>query len=130
MDKSINEIIKFWFEEVSTKQKYQKDAKFDALIKGKYEEVYWDIVKGEAKRWMDSLEGSLAAIVVLDQFSRNMFRDDKQSFEADSLALLIAQSVVASGNDKKIDIKRRGAIYMPYMHSESKEVHKEALKNI
>ena len=123
----VNEILTFWFEETTSKQKYMKDDAFDVLIKTSYEDVYWDIVKSKGVEWRKTPVGSLAAIVVLDQFSRNMFRGDAQSFAADDLALEIAEEMVATGADKKIAADRRGAIYMPYMHSESKEVHERAL---
>lgn len=124
--KEIEEILHFWFEETSTKQKYRKDPDFDDLIREKYLNTYWRVVNRETKSWEEIPEGKLAEIIVLDQFSRNMFRNDKQSFKEDGLALEIAESMVASREDKKISVDQRQAIYMPYMHSESKEVHKKA----
>ena len=126
MDK-IHDILHFWFEETSSKQKYMKDEAFDARIKDEYEDTYWELVRSRGTEWRKTPKGSLAAIVVLDQFSRNMFRGDPQSFAADDLALEIAGEMGASGTDKEITAERRGAIYMPYMHSESKEVHARAL---
>ncbi len=124
----MEEILHFWFEEVTDEQKYVRDDSFDELIRRKYKDIYFDIVKSRAKDWVKTPEGSLAAIIVLDQFSRNMFRESKQSFAEDVLALKIAEDMVNSGYDKKIALKRRGAIYMPYMHSESREVHGRALQ--
>ena len=124
----IEEILKFWFEETSPKQKFKKDPDFDALITSRFKTVYEDIMNRKTEAWREMPEGRLAEIVVLDQFSRNMFRDDPQSFAAVVLALELAQEAVATGDDKKLPKEWRGAIYMPYMHSESRDVHEEALK--
>ena len=128
MNERIDEILKFWFEETTTEQKYIKDEKFDKLIRDKYSNAFEDVVKTNGSEWQKSSRGSLAAIIVLDQFSRNMFRDDAKSFAYDNLALEIAEEMVASGMDKEVPLEMRSAVYMPYMHSESKDVHKKALK--
>jgi uncharacterized protein (DUF924 family) len=124
----IEEILEFWFEKTSTKQKFTKDEKFDSLIREKYLDLYWRVVNRETTDWEAVPEGILAEIVVLDQFSRNMFRGDKQSFAEDALALELAEKMVEKGLDKKISLEKRSAIYMPYMHSESREVHEKALE--
>ncbi|MBL4644706.1 MAG: DUF924 domain-containing protein [Candidatus Pacebacteria bacterium] len=124
----IQEILMFWFEEVTSKQKFTKDLEFDALVSEKFKDSYWEIVRDETKGWRETPEGRLAEIIVLDQFARNMFRDDKQSFAGDELALELAQEALEAGDDKKVSQERRMFFYKPYMHSESKEVHTEALK--
>ncbi len=124
----IQEVLSFWFEEVTPKQKFAKDSEFDALVSEKFKDSYWEIVRGETKDWREIPEGRLAEIIVLDQFARNMFRDEAQCFSADVLALKLAQEALKVGDDKKVSKEQRVFFYMPYMHSESKEVHKEALK--
>jgi uncharacterized protein (DUF924 family) len=124
----INEIIQFWFEETSAKQKFSKDLEFDELIKLKFRDIYNDIVAGNTVTWRKSAHGRLAEIIVLDQFSRNMFRGNSKSFAEDKLALKLAMEAVEAGADKKLTKEHRVFIYMPYMHSESAEVHKKALE--
>lgn len=124
----IQEILTFWFEEVTLKQKFAKDPGFDALVSEKFKDTYWNIVNGKTKEWRNTPEGRLAEIIVLDQFARNMFRDEAQCFSADTLALELAQDALSVGDDKKVSKEQRVFFYMPYMHSESKEVHTEALK--
>lgn len=126
--KNIEKVLTFWFEETKPEQKFKKDDTFDALIVSKFKELYWDVRQGRTKQWRETPEGRLAEILVLDQFARNMFRGEKQSFEGDSLALTLAQETIAVGDDKKLPKEQRVFIYMPYMHSESKEVHEEALR--
>lgn len=128
MDKKIQEIISFWFEETSAKQKFSKDDAFDDLVSEKFKETYWDIMNGKTEGWRETPEGRLAEIIVLDQFARNMFRGDKQSFAGDELALSLVKEAITAGADKDLPEEKRTFIYMPYMHSESKEVHEEALK--
>jgi uncharacterized protein (DUF924 family) len=63
---------------------------------------------------------------VLDQFSRNMYRDQPQAFACDTLALALAQTAVATQADRHLEIRQRAFIYMPYMHSESPLIHSDA----
>lgn len=121
------EILKFWFEETTPAQRFKKDTDFDALIKKRYEKTYWNILEGKTKTWQSTPEGRLAEIIVLDQFARNMFRDVARAFAGDKLALSLAEEAIAIGDDLKISQEQRVFFYMPYMHSESAEVHTKAL---
>ena len=73
-------------------------------------------------------EGRLAEILVLDQFSRNVYRDTPRAFAQDALALALAQELVASGQDRSLPLAQRSFAYMPYMHSESALVHAQAVE--
>jgi uncharacterized protein (DUF924 family) len=98
------------------------------LIIDRFSEVYEKAIRCELFDWRENPEGRLAEIIVLDQFSRNMFRESAKSFAFDCLSLSLAQQAVALGADKHIEKSRRSFMYLPYMHSESREIHKEALK--
>jgi len=126
--KKIHEILSFWFEETTPKQHFAKDDAFDTEVKTRFEETYWDIMNGKTIDWRESPEGRLAEIIVLDQFARNMFRDTPQSFAADDLALQLADEALSVGADQEVPKEMRVFFYMPFMHSESEEVHKKALK--
>jgi uncharacterized protein (DUF924 family) len=82
--------------------------------------------------WRASPSGRLAEIIVLDQFSRNVWRNHlvhgPRAFAQDALALALAQELVASGGDAQLSTRERYFAYMPYMHSESLAVHQEALR--
>ena len=78
--------------------------------------------------WRETPEGRLAEILVLDQFSRNVYRDTPRAFAQDPLALAMAQELVASGQDRSLPLVQRSFAYMPYMHSESALVHAQAVE--
>lgn len=125
---AFTDVLKFWFEELTQKQWFAKNADLDAQIKERFGAIHQAATSGEFKNWRSKPEGRLAEIIVLDQFSRNIFRDDAKAFAFDSLALSLAQEAVRVGDDQKIPIPRRSFLYMPFMHSESKPVHELALK--
>lgn len=122
------EIIEFWFEEVEPKQIWIKDANFDQLIIDRFSEIYEKATRCELFKWREHPEGWLAEIIVLDQFSRNMFRDSAKAFAFDSLALSLTQQALALGIDEQLEPRKRNFIYLPLMHSESKVIHEYALE--
>ena len=122
------DVIEFWFEQIEPKQWWIKDPEFDSLIINSFAEVHDRAIKGELVTWRITPEGRLAEIIVLDQFSRNMFRGNAKSFEYDCLALVLAQEAISLGADKKINDKQRPFMYLPFMHSESLQIHDVAIR--
>ncbi|MEM7539861.1 MAG: DUF924 family protein [Chloroflexota bacterium] len=122
------DILHFWFEEIEPKQHWVKDPEFDQLIRDRFSNVHEAANKCELFTWRETAEGRLAEIIVLDQFSRNMFRDQPASFASDSLALALAQEAVAVGADQELEGIKKHFLYMPYMHSESLVVHEVAMQ--
>ncbi len=120
------DILDFWFTEAGPEKWYKKDEVFDAELRARFLEIHTQIVQG-TDGWDDSLTANFARVIVLDQFSRNMFRDTPEAFLHDTQALAIAQAVVDDGEDEKIPVEQRAFLYMPYMHSESRAVHEEAV---
>lgn len=120
------DILHFWFEEIDPAQRWKKDSGFDQLIKTRFSDIHLQAARCELFSWRTSGAGRLAEIIILDQFSRNMFRDSPQSFAYDALALALAQSAVAVGHDHQLTNEQRSFLYMPYMHSESLAIHHEA----
>ncbi|QQX79342.1 DUF924 domain-containing protein [Shewanella sp. KX20019] len=121
-------IINFWFEEIKPKQWWVKDIEFDELIKQRFAETLAQAVQGELYHWRATPQGRLAEIIVLDQFSRNIFRDTPQSFAADPMALVLAQEAVALNYDGELKDKQVPFLFMPYMHSESLAIHEVAVR--
>ena len=78
--------------------------------------------------WRDTPHGRLAEIIVLDQFSRNLFRNSAKAFAQDGMALVLAQEAVRSGADAALMPQERVFLYMPYMHSESAAIHQTAVE--
>lgn len=122
------EIIDFWFIELKPMQWWQKDELLDAMIKTRFGKLYQKAKAGELSDWRTTALGSLAEIIILDQFSRNIYRDQADSFACDPMALALAQFTIAKGFDKALPAKQRIFIYMPFMHSESELIHREAVK--
>jgi uncharacterized protein (DUF924 family) len=116
-------VLTFWFEETTPAQHFASDAAFDARVTAGFLDTYWAAVRGELDAWRATPEGRLAEVIVLDQFSRNMFRSDPQAFLYDPLALALAQEAVRSGDDRRLDPKKRQFVYLPYEHSESRKIH-------
>ena len=124
----MQEIIYFWFKEIDQKKWWVKDLQFDQEIKTRFGEIHKAAHSNQLGSWRVSPLGRLAEIIVLDQFSRNIYRGLPESFASDPLALKLAQEAVANGADKELEQIQRLSLYMPYMHSESLEVHDQALK--
>jgi uncharacterized protein (DUF924 family) len=119
-------ILHFWFEELTAKQHFVKDAALDETIRARLGDTLEAAAKCELFAWRATAEGRLAEIIVLDQFSRNVYRDTPRAFAQDALALVLAQELVASGQDRSLPMQQRKFAYMPYMHSESALIHAQA----
>jgi len=121
------EIINFWFVECEPAQWWKKDTGFDNQLIANYTDLHSAANACELFNWRKTAEGRLAEIIVLDQFSRNMFRDMPKSFGSDTLALALSQEAVAVGADLQLSPTQRSFLYMPYMHSESLLIHEIAV---
>jgi len=122
------DVLAFWFDPRHEPQWWQRSDAFDAEIAARFGAVHEAAARCELWAWRGNAEGRLAEIIVLDQFSRNLHRNSPRAFAADSLALALAQTAVALGADRELDVRRRVFMHMPYMHSESRAIHEEALK--
>lgn len=120
------DVLRFWFTEATPEQHFRKDAAFDAAIRARFGETHAAAARGEFAAWRDDHAGRLAEIIVLDQFSRNLFRDDPRAFDADGMALVLAQEAIRAGADQPMPAAQRAFLYMPFMHSESRAIHVEA----
>jgi uncharacterized protein (DUF924 family) len=123
---SRDEVLHFWFEEIKPGQWWKVDPDFDQMIIERFSALHEQASHCELFAWRSEPEGRLAEIIVLDQFSRNMYRGDPRAFASDPLALALAQEAVASEADKALTPEQRSFLYMPYMHSESRIVHQAA----
>ena len=122
------DILHFWFEELTDKQHFVKETALDEAMRSRFGATLEAAARCELFAWRTTAEGRLAEILVLDQFSRNIFRDTPRSFAQDALALVLAQEMVAGGHDQQLTPTQRAFAYMPYMHSESLVVHEEAVR--
>ncbi len=121
-------VLDFWFGELSAADWWKKDPALDECIRQRYGALHACASRCELWAWRASADGRLAEIIVLDQFSRNLYRDRPEAFAQDPLALALAQEAVACGADQALPVERRAFLYMPYMHSESRAIHEEAVR--
>jgi len=122
------DVLHFWFEEATPAQHFGRDDAFDGVILDRFAKTHRAASHGELAGWRASPDGRLAEIIVLDQFSRNLFRGDARAFAADGMALVLAQEAIRAGADADAGMPamRRAFLYMPFMHSESRVIHVEA----
>lgn len=117
------DVLEFWFQEIDPGLWFASDPAFDATLRQRFGGLLQQAAAGELYGWRDSVEGRLAEILVLDQFSRNIHRDTPQAFAQDAMALALAQEAVAGGALQVLDAVRRSFLLLPYMHSESRRIH-------
>ena len=108
-------ILHFWFEELTAKQHFVKDAALDETIRARFGDTLEAAARCELFAWRATAHGRLAEIIVLDQFSRNVYRDTPRAFAQDALALVLAQELGASTQDRSLREAQRVFAYMPYM---------------
>jgi uncharacterized protein (DUF924 family) len=122
------QVLDFWFSELEPKMWWLKSHELDQQIGQRFGVLHHQATVGELYHWRKTPQGALAEIIVLDQFSRNIYRDKPESFLSDSLALVLAQVAVDKEYDKKISVIERSFLYMPFMHSESCAIHEQAVQ--
>jgi uncharacterized protein (DUF924 family) len=120
-------VIRFWFEEISPQQWWIKEPSFDALICQRFAHLHRAAAAGELSGWRNRALGRLAEIIILDQFSRNIYRGQAQSFACDAMALTLSREAISQGVDGLLTVDQRLFLYMPFMHSESVVVHQQAM---
>jgi len=122
-----DEVLAFWFQEMGPAKWWLKDDDVDQLMISRFTQLHVAAHQAELYEWRATAKGRLAEIIVLDQFSRNMFRDSARAFASDPMALALSQEAIAVGADSKLTATERSFLYMPFMHSESLKIHEEAV---
>lgn len=128
MSTSKREVLEFWFgtldesgfaDEAHKRRWFMKDDAFDEEIRSRFLSVYEAIASGEHEDWRDDARGALAYVIVLDQFSRNMFRGSGRMYAEDARAVAATKDAIARGLDHDLGPAERTFLYMPLMHSEA-----------
>ncbi len=122
------QVLSFWFEELTPKDWFAKSSALDKTIEKRFGDLHSQASACELYLWRDSARGRLAEIILLDQFSRNIFRDKARAYAQDPLALALAQEAVAQGADQNLATEEKSFLYMPFMHSESLKIHDKAIE--
>ncbi len=121
-------VLDFWYKEENRAFWFAQSDAFDETIRTQFTETLQQAMKGELYTWRSSIKGRLAEIIVLDQFSRNIFRGQAQAFAQDSMALVLSQTAVELPDYTTLAMNEKQFLLLPYMHSESALIHQEAVK--
>ena len=132
----IQAIHDFWFGEIEETEEYVRsrtktwfanNSEFDQQIITQFADDYERAATGDLDGWMDSPHGCLSLVLLLDQFSRNMFRNDPKTWATDEKARAIAAHAIAQGLDQQLHPCERRFLYMPFMHSEEIDDQKHSV---
>lgn len=121
-------ILDFWFVECTPGQHFDKDPGLDAEIAQRFGDLRAAVVAAGAAGWRDDADSLLAAILLIDQFGRNIHRGSGEAFSADPLALALAREGVARGYDAQLPPLRAKFLYMPFMHAEDAGAQAESVR--
>ena len=116
----VDEVLDFWFRKIGARHWFSRSAEIDDEIRARFLGLHEQLMASEAQG-LDSPRATLAAIVVLDQFSRNMFRDTPRAFAADPLARRLARQAIERGLDSGLSASERLFLYLPFEHSEDRD---------
>ena len=117
------EILDFWFSKEVKRHWFEQSEYLDTKVRVMYERIFRDAVNCELSDWRDTIQGRLAEIIILDQFSRLIFRGRPHAYTQDRMALLLAQEAVRHQSFPFLEAKQRQFILMPFLHSENRNIH-------
>jgi len=112
------DIVEFW-RAAGPGRWFEKDDAFDAVIRLKFEPTHYAAARGQYDRWIDSADGALALLILLDQFPRNLYRGSAHSWATDPLGRHFASEAIARGHDKRFEPGLRTFFYLPFEHAET-----------
>lgn len=114
---SAQDVLDFWFA-LDDAERFKRDDAIDAEIAGRFGALHAELSSSVPPEWRDGPQAILAAIIVLDQFSRNLFRDDGRAYAQDPAALALTDEAIRNGWDGGMSADEKQFLYMPLMHSE------------
>ena len=123
---AIPKILHFWFEEITPQQWFKKDDAFDNLLKDRFGKYVADALGGRLDSWAGTKEGTLALILLLDQMTRNIYRNTPLAFAGDEMAVAHALRAVDKGYLDSTPSAQNNFMLMPLMHSEDMTIHARA----
>lgn len=126
--KTAPDVLKFWFELHGQADWFGGKPEFDAEIADMFADTHAALARGEGWTWRSTPDGRLAEIIVLDQFSRQLFRNGPEAFASDGKALALAQEIVGGGHHNFLTQQKRMFALLPFMHAESALVQAESVR--
>lgn len=128
------EVLDFWFGAPGSRERgrprkawFRKSEPFDAEIRRRFLDTWEQAARGELERWQATPLASLALVVTLDQFPRNMFRGTARAFASDSLAFAVARETIAREFDRLLSPVERSFVYLPFEHAEDLAAQRRSL---
>ena len=121
------DVLDFWFTEISSEFWFKKDAHFDKALEARFGKVVADALAGRLDHWANDASGCIALILLLDQFTRNIFRESARAFAGDEMALALSIRSVDRGYIDTSHASHRHFMLMPMMHSEDLAVQNKSL---
>lgn len=126
--KWIEEVLRFWFQETKPQAWFARDEAVDAEIRRRFGALHSSLTEKVPATVTATPLGALATVIVLDQFSRNLYRNSPRAFAADATALAIAQEALEAGFDRELDTNQRMFLYMPFQHSEDLDTQRRSVE--
>ena len=114
-----DDILTFWFEELTFEDWFRGGERVDRMVAERFAGLAADAAAGVLDGWADTPDGALALVLLLDQFPRNLHRDNAAAYAQDPKALAVANAAVARGDDQRVSYTRRPFFYLPFEHSEA-----------
>ncbi len=124
----IDEVLAFWFEELTPDDWFGGGDEVDDRIRGRFLALHEALRDEVPESWRATARGVLAAVIALDQFPRNMYRSSHEAFAADPAALALATEAVERGLDRAMSIDERKFLYLPFEHSEDPAVQARSVE--
>lgn len=121
------QVVRYWFEELQPDAWFRKDERVDAAIRERFAALHAELAQIRPEQLTTPL-ACVAAVIVLDQFPRNIYRGTARAFATDALALSISQHAIAAELDQQLTAKQRWFLYMPFQHSEDRAVQARSLE--
>ena len=121
------EVLDFWYHELEPKQWWKQDDAVDTMVISRFSTLYKHVADALPESWLMTPRGRLAAVIVLDQFPRNMFRGSAKAFMTDARALALAEETIDAGLDKELTLAECSFLYMPFMHSENRDIQERSM---
>jgi len=125
---SAEAVIGFWLVETPAEKRFTADPALDAAIADRFGALRAAAFAHHAAGWRAAPRPLLAAIILVDQFSRNIFRDDARAYEGDPLARALTREALAKGWSAAMTMEERRFLHMPLMHSEAMADQADALR--
>lgn len=137
MDDRVNTVLEFWIGDADTdveaakrrgKLWYQSTPESDEELRALFGDLLNEAETGQLEDWRESAEGTLALVILLDQFSRNLYRGKAGAFANDTKALEIATALIDKGSDRSLSYIGRAFLYHPFEHSEDMKAQERSVE--